>query len=214
MSIHEIASFLTVIVFGGAAIGKTVGWADFSSYLAESAGSRRFSPSVRGVFAGCVIGAEFVIAVSVLTGLARPHSLYVAVAFCLLSSAFLAAQYLEPAPRACACWGVGLSGRKTSSTPGILAALRPLEVAREVNRPVLYSIRNSAIAVVAVLAIDVPPKMSILLVAAAAPACVMMIALVLSIRIERKKLSQLVHPRYAVFAPMLAPLVVLDFYTD
>lgn len=214
MSMHDIVIFLTAVVFGGAAVGKTVGWADFSSYLAESAGTRRFPPRMRSVFAGCVIGVEALIAVLVITGLGRPHSLYAAVTFCILSSSFLAAQYLEPAPRACECWGVGLPGRQTQSTPRILAALKPLEIIWEVNRPVLYSIRNSVISVVAVLAIGWPPRMSIVLFAAAAPACVMMIALVLSICIESKKLSQRVHPRYAVFAPMLAPLVVLDFYTD
>lgn len=203
-----LLAFLLGGVFLLSGLSKARSLGRFAAYLSASLGidARRATAAAAGI-----VSLEIVLAVCSLIWI-TPAVIAVDAVFLIGATAFLGSRVLAGDSRVCACFGPMKAGLPTKPVP-ITHTEEPAATLTRVLTPVQQTLRNTviiSIAALLLLHLGVAGRLAGLLVFL--PTLIMLAFLAISLTTELRKLRAPVHPRRDYFAPMLAPLVILDFY--
>lgn len=198
-----------------AAAAKVANWAGLKDYLSMAVGTARLSPTVRAAVGVLVITSEGMLGIAVAFDVGIRYSAMALIGFTVLASTFLAAQLFGGGSTKCPCWGSATSpdGKRAGPIP----AQPPKETVISVLRPAVYAGRNAAFCGAATYLATgqgEPPESSLGYLWTLAPIAIIGLALLGSVLVEWRNLRSPRHPRYAVLAAHLAPLVILDYYMN
>lgn len=197
---QELGLVLLTLAFGSAAIMKTREVQAFVEYLREPFGG------YAQIIARIVVAFEGAVAVGFLTPVKEIAG---ASALCFLgaASAFLGWRLLTTGSIGCACWAAG-----KVRAPGSNDRSRHV-------LPAWYGVRNGSLALTVYIAALAPASATkghineLVAVLSVCPALIGL-GLITSIVYEHHKLNAREHPRQQFFAPRLAPIVALSWYSE
>jgi hypothetical protein len=186
---------VVAVVFAAAVLGKGRHFKQFVEYL------RPVFLYRSKLIAVSTLALEACLALTIpFTPTARVAGL-VGIAFLVAATGLIAGRLTVDSQTACACWG---------------AAKAPLHEDlgyADILRPAWYGLRNGAICVAMWLVTRTNGNVAVGLAFACGCLGIMLIGLFASISREREKLSRPEHPKRNEFAPSLAPLIALSWYS-
>lgn len=190
-----VARIALALVFVAAVVGKGRYFMQFVDYLRPILGHRSKLLAIGALVLEAAIAPTIVLAET------APVASIVAIAFLVIATSLVAFRLSVDSQTACACWG----------------AAKPPQYGdlgyADMLRPAWYGLRNGALCFVLWLVTRKDPNIAVGLALVCGCVAVMLAGLAASIVHERAKLSLAEHPRRDDFAPYLAPLIALSWYS-
>ncbi len=183
------------LLFAAAAVGKARYFAQFVEYLRPIFGGRS------KLIALSTLLFEGAIAATIVFAAAARTVGFIAIGFLVMATALIASRLSVDGQTACACWGAAR-----------LPLYGDLGYA-DILRPAWYGLRNGVLCFVVWVVTRKDPSAVTGLVFVCGCVGVMLVGLAAAIVHERGKLKWSEHPRRDDFAPYLAPLIALSWYS-